>query len=1518
MQKQTRGLRSTRGLKLVAAFALLAGGLSAAEGPAGGRLNLRARSRVELKDRPGQFQVVEKAAAWDPKETAFIVCDMWDLHHCLNAVRREKEMAPRMEQVLRAARDRGVLIIHAPSSCMDAYKDHPARKRAVETPKARNLPTDIGQWCNRIPSEEKGQYPIDQSDGGEDDDPAEHRDWAAKLTAMGRNPKAPWKSEIDVLTIDPARDIISDNGEEIWSVLEERKIKNVALMGVHLNMCVLGRPFGLRQMAKNGKNVVLMRDLTDTMYNPERAPKVNHFSGTDLMIEHVEKFVCPSISSEQIIGGEPFSYSTDQRRHIAFLIAEDEYKTEQTLPVFAARQLDKNDHVSYILDAEGEKNNLPGVSALGDADVLVVSARRRVLPKEQLDAIRKFVASGKGVVGIRTASHAFCLRGNAPIPAGHDAWTGFDPEVLGGQYTNHHGEGSKVSIALAPKASAHPILEGVDVAGLVGNGSLYKVSPIAKTATPLLIGSIPNQPAEPVAWVNAPASGNRVFYTSLGHPDDFSLPAFQRLLKNAIDWAAAEPAPVKTTRAKAPRSGGPLSPADSYAKLKPGPGLAIDLVLSEPEIAQPVFLNFDERGRMWVVEYRQYPEPAGLTMLSRDKFWRAAYDKVPEPPPHHVRGKDRISIHEDTDGNGAFDKHTVFVDGLNIATACARGRGGVWVLNPPYLLFYPDLDNNDVPDGDPVVHLKGFGLEDTHSVTNSLRWGPDGWLYAAQGSTVSADIIRPGIDKTPVHSMGQLIWRYHPETHRYEIFAEGGGNAFGVEIDAKARIFSGHNGGDTRGFHYVQGGYSQKGFEKHGPLSNPYAFGYFPAMKHPQVPRFTHTFLIYGDDALPEQYRGKLFGVAPLLSHVVVSEIKPLGSTFETRDVGYAATSSDPWFRPVDIKEGPEGALYVADWYDGQVNHYRNHEGQIDRTNGRIYRIRSADAKPTRTADLARKSTDELLVVLSTGNTWARQTALRLLGDRKDPGTIPTLRRMIREGTGQPALEALWALHLAGGLDEATALATLDHPDPYVRLWTVRLLGDENRVSPSIESKLVERAQVETDVEARNQLACTARRLSAGQGLPIVARLLAHKEDATDPQIPLLLWWAIEARCENDRDAVLALFQDAGFWNQPVVEKHILARLMRRFAASGSRKDLLTCAKLLELAPGQTQSRQLMLGFEQAFKGRPLAGLPDELAAALAKSGGGSLLLDVRRGRAEAIDEALRIVGDEKADRQQRLACVEVFGEVKQPRSVALLLAIVERSRDDELRSAALTALLPYDDPKIAAAVIARYRDLPDAVRDTALTLLASRKASTLAFLEAVDRKQVDPATVSQEAVRRLAVHHDDRIASMVARHWGAVEGAASSELQRQVDRFVRIAQSGSGDRAKGRALFSASCAKCHTLFGQGGKVGPDLTAYQRQDVATMLLSIVNPSAEIREGFETIQAATNDGRVVSGLLVEKDPRVLILRGADGQTITLRRDEIDEVQPQRQSLMPEGLLKGLNEQQVRDLFAYLRSTQPLIE
>jgi nicotinamidase-related amidase len=267
--------------------------------------SLTLRSQVE---NAGAYAVTTRPETWPARKTAVIVCDMWDAHHCLNAVRREDEMVPRTEEFLKKARTRGAFIIHAPSSCMAAYPGHPACKRAQAAPAAKTLPKGIDQWCSKIPAEEKGTYPIDQSDGGEDDDAQEHAEWHAKLAAMDRNPKAPWKSQHAGLAIRD-EDAISDSGVEIWNLLEARGIDRVMLVGVHTNMCVLGRPFGLRQLAKNGKTVVLVRDLTDTMYNPKMPPMVSHFEGTRLIVAHVEKLVCPTITSDQLLGGKEFRFA---------------------------------------------------------------------------------------------------------------------------------------------------------------------------------------------------------------------------------------------------------------------------------------------------------------------------------------------------------------------------------------------------------------------------------------------------------------------------------------------------------------------------------------------------------------------------------------------------------------------------------------------------------------------------------------------------------------------------------------------------------------------------------------------------------------------------------------------------------------------------------------------------------------------------------------------------------------------------------------------------------------------------------------------------------------------------------------------------------------------------------------------------------------------------------------------------------------------------------------------------------
>jgi putative heme-binding domain-containing protein len=340
-----------------------------------------------------------------------------------------------------------------------------------------------------------------------------------------------------------------------------------------------------------------------------------------------------------------------------------------------------------------------------------------------------------------------------------------------------------------------------------------------------------------------------------------------------------------------------------------------------------------------------------------------------------------------------------------------------------------------------------------------------------------------------------------------------------------------------------------------------------------------------------------------------------------------------------------------------------------------------------------------------------------------------------------------------------------------------------------------------------------------------------------------------------------------------------------------------------------------MSGFESAMSGRSLSGLPNELAEALGKYSGGSVLLGLRQGKAEAVDQALATLADDRADRGNQLQYVQILGEVDQPRSVPSLLKLATRSDDPALQGAALVALPRYKGPEIGAAVLAVLPDLTDDVRGEALALLASRPGWARQLLEAVDAGKVDAKSVPVEVVQRLMRHRDATVAALLKAHYGDVRPSTPAELRAEIERMAAQVRSGAGDPRAGEKLFAGKCANCHALYGRGGKVGPDLTTYRRDDLDTMLLNVVNPSAEVREGYGSVLVATADGRSLTGVLMDQDRNVVVLRGSDGRDVTVPRDQIEEMTPSPISLMPEGLLKGMSDGEVRDLFAYLRSTQP---
>lgn len=959
----------------------------------------------------------------------------------------------------------------------------------------------------------------------------------------------------------------------------------------------------------------------------------------------------------------------------------------------------------------------------------------------------------------------------------------------------------------------------------------------------------------------------------------------------------------------------PLAPQDALKTFTVRESLAIDLIASEPAITQPLNITFDSRGRMWVTQYIQYQYPAGLKVVSYDHHLRAVFDKVPEPPPRGVRGADKITVLEDKDGDGTFESHKDVITGLNIATSAIKGAGGIWVMNPPYLLFYPDANDDDVPDSNPKVCLSGFGLEDTHSVANSLLFGPDGWLYGATGSTTTGN-VSSAVSKN-VTFVGQHIWRYHPRTEVFEIFAEGGGNTFSAEIDAQGRVFSGTNGAQ-RGMHFDQGMHGAKNFGKHGTPANPYAFGYFEHMAtKSDGKRFSQAFLIYDGDLMADELGGRIVAPNSLHNFVYVSRRIPDTSTFRVEDDPVLLRSSDRWFRPVDAKVGPDGAIYLADWYDTRLSHVSPVD-DWSKKDGRIYRVRPAGAAMARPKfDLHTAPAAELVKLLNHPAKWFRRQASLELQWRNEKSVLPAVEKLARDRNNPYAFDAVATLELLGGMNDELAAGLLEHADPYVRRWVVRMAGDDKQVSPGLAAALKSAAARETHPEVRTQFAATARRLPAPAALPIARVMLDRDTDKNDLRLPLMLWWAIESKTETDRDAVLAFFQDSALWLRPLARTHAAHHVAQRWAMAGGKENFDAIAKLLALAPRPEDRTIVVEGVADAFEGGKIPELPAPLASALnaylASKMDTDLALAVKTGSAEAVKKALAVIGDSKATNANRLALVQAFAESGNRAVIPAVLQIFNAGRGSStLRQGVLPLAAKFDDPALATAVIKGYEARfsgTQPIKDAAHRMLASRESWAKLFLTEIDRWVIKAKDVAPDIVQQLALYRDPEIQRLVAKHWPVAAKLSNQEKIAEMNRYKAIVGKG-GDAAKGKALFAQRCGACHVLFGEGGKIGPDLTGYERANPDFWLIGILEPSAEIREGYGAYTAKLKNGQTLMGMLVQQDAQNLVLRDMAGQQHTTRVADVEKLEAFPQSLMPPGLLEGLSEQELRDLFAHL--------
>ncbi|WP_339714675.1 PVC-type heme-binding CxxCH protein [uncultured Kriegella sp.] len=962
----------------------------------------------------------------------------------------------------------------------------------------------------------------------------------------------------------------------------------------------------------------------------------------------------------------------------------------------------------------------------------------------------------------------------------------------------------------------------------------------------------------------------------------------------------------------------PTPAEEAIKQFEVSPDLELDLVLSEPSVYQPVEISFDTKGRLWVVQYNQYPYPAGLKIKGIDNHLRVQFDKMPEAPPKGNKGADKITVFEDTDGNGSFDKSTDVITGLNIATSVTLGRKKIWVLNPPYLLAYPDVDGDGIPDGDPEVHLEGFGIQDTHAAANSLRWGPDGWLYGAQGSTTTSNISSTTTKN--VFFRGQAIWRYHPETKVFEIFSEGGGNTFNVEFDSKGNLFSGHNG-VGRGPYFKQGAYYRKSWGKHGSLTNPYAFGYLGDMGFEgDNVRFTHAILRYESGELPSRFEGNFIALNPLQGDIVMSNTIENGSSLRTIDQEKIVDTKDLWFRPIDMQAGPDGNLYISDWYDSRLSHVDPNDTWYKKS-GRVYRLRKEGGEMGyESFDISRYSNNELIALLHHKNRWFRQKALQVIGEKKDISILPDLIELFRTGKNQVALEALWAIHLIGEFNDEIAIEGLRHKNPFVRLWSVRLLGDREQLSANEAKALVAVSLAENHVEVRSQLAATAKRVKGSVALEIIKGLLLHHDDSKDPDIPLQIWWALESKAESNSAEVIEMFRNKQIWEVPLVRQVLLNRLVQRYMMSPETENYVTATELFKLAVDEETGSSLMKGLEEGLRGNSYSDLPAELLKAIGPyklQGEGKWAMALRQKDEQVKGEVLRAIADSKTDIAERQSYIRILGQGDYPEFVPILLKIIGRSETEEsktIKIAVLNTLQNYNVDSIGQTVLRLYpnvlRENPD-VRSTALNLLVSRSQWAASLLDEIDEKlTIDKSDVLIDLVHRIKLLGDKRLVERSEKIWPESIRSTATEKMTEIKRYINLVASGKGNADNGKSVYQNACSACHRLFEQGGSVGPELTGYERRNYSNMISQIVDPSADIREGYTSYILKTKDGRTIVGFLTSRSEKNLSVKPYGGERMQFSMDQILSMEPEEHSMMPEGILDKLTNEEVKDLFAYI--------
>jgi putative membrane-bound dehydrogenase-like protein len=581
----------------------------------------------------------------------------------------------------------------------------------------------------------------------------------------------------------------------------------------------------------------------------------------------------------------------------------------------------------------------------------------------------------------------------------------------------------------------------------------------------------------------------------------------------------------------------PIAPEEAPSRMTLPEGFRASLFAGEPDVVQPMAFTFDDRGRLWVVECLSYPQ------------WL----------PPGQEGHDRIVIFDDPDGKGRFKTKKVFHDRLSNVSGLEVGFGGVWVCSTPHLLFIPDRDQDDVPDGPPEVVLDGWNLQKAqHNVFNHLEWGPDGWLYGLNGIQSDSRVGKPGTPDEKRVPLNCAVWRYHPSRGFFQVVAHGTTNPWGLDWDDWGQMFI-TNCVIKHLWHVIPGAHFQR---MYGQDLVPNLYGLMEscadhihwaggkwqdARGQAQHSEYggghAHVgAMVYLGDNWPDRYRNTLF-TNNLHGNRVVNDL------LEFRGSGYVAhhgkdflLANDPWFRGLDVKGGPDGGVFVSDWTDtGECHNYK----VVDRTNGRIYKITYGEAKPVR-PDLARQDDAQLVGLQLHKNDWFVRHARRLLQERAlsgklSPQAAEALRGVLRENPDVTRrLRALWALYSIGACEEPLLVELLDHPSDHLRRWAIQLSCDLGVPAEPAISKMTQMAQKDSSPIVRLALASALQRLPLAQRWALAEGLVGHEEDAEDQNLPLMIWYGIEPLVELDKARALGLMSRAKI---PLLRQYITRRV---------------------------------------------------------------------------------------------------------------------------------------------------------------------------------------------------------------------------------------------------------------------------------------------------------------------------------------------------------------------------------------